>query len=93
MHPYVSFSYGVFGPLAERSRAQTADLQKRLHRAHMPYRAAAYLSALYMTGVLVAFPGLALGAALVLAGAALLASYLSARRASAVSPIEVLAAE
>ena len=67
MHPYVAFSYGVFGPLAERSRAQTADLQKRLHRAHMPYRAAAYLSALYMTGVLVAFPGLAFGAALVLA--------------------------
>ena len=67
MHPYVAFSYGVFGPLAERSRAQTADLQKRLHRAHMPYRAAAYLSALYMTGVLAAFPGLAFGAALVLA--------------------------
>lgn len=67
MHPYVAFSYGVFGPLAEKSRAQTADLQKRLHRAHMPYRASAYLSALYMTGVLAALPGAAFGAALVLA--------------------------
>lgn len=67
MHPYVSFSYGVFGPLAEKSRQQTADLQKRLNKAHLPYRASAYLAALYMTALLAAFPGVMFGAALVLA--------------------------
>lgn len=67
MHPYVSLAYGIFGPLAEKSRAQTADLQKRLQRAHMPYRAGAYLSALYLTASLAGFFGLMMGAALALA--------------------------
>ena len=67
MHPYVSFSYGVFGPLTERSKAQTEDLQKRLLKAHMPYRASAYLAALYMTAALAALPGMLFGLALVFA--------------------------
>lgn len=67
MHPFVALSYGVFRGLAEKSRAQTDDLQRRLHRAHMPYRASAYLSALYMSAVLAAFPGIMFGAALAFA--------------------------
>lgn len=67
MEPFVFHAYGVFGKLAERSRKQTADLQKKLHMAHFPMRASAYLAALYAAAVLIAIPGAIFGAALVFA--------------------------
>lgn len=67
MDAYTSFAYGIFGPAVERSRRQTTELQKKLQKAQMPMRASAYLSALYLSALLVAIPGLCLGLALAFA--------------------------
>lgn len=65
MNRYARLAYGAFGRLAER-RA-TPALQRSLFQAHRSQRAAAYLASLYLTALLAALGGLAVGAALVLA--------------------------
>lgn len=67
MEPFVFHAYGIFGKLTERSRKQTADLQKKLHKAHFPMRASAYLATLYAAAALAAIPGVLFGLALAFA--------------------------
>lgn len=66
MNAYVRYAYGVFGPLVERRRKQTLALQLKLLQAHLPMRAAAYLSALYLTALLASAPAMLFGVLLAL---------------------------